>query len=81
MMTATATSKTIQILKEQFPEVKKWTNILNSPLRENVTLIVPPPSILPSRIEALLEPFMKLIKEYGKVFLVLVRGKFPQGYL
>ena len=43
MMTATATKITMRILKEQFPEVKKWRNILNSPMRSNVAIIVPPP--------------------------------------
>jgi len=60
MMTATATSKTMRILKDQFPEIKSWTNILTSPARDNVTLLVPPPKILSTNIELMLDPFMKL---------------------
>ena len=74
MMTATATTKTLRVLKEQFPEITKWRTILNSPLRENVTLVVPPPEILSSKVEILLEPFIKEIKENRKRFLILVRG-------
>ena len=74
MMTATATIRTMRILKEQLPEVTKWTNILISPLRDNVCIVVPPPQILPSQVESLLWPFVRDIKENGKRYLILVRG-------
>ena len=76
MMTATATSKTIRILKDLFPEIKNWVDMLNSPARENVTLVVPPPDILSSNLETLLEPFMRFSRDEGKRFLVLVRGLY-----
>ena len=76
MMTATATSKTMRILKSQFPEIKKWINILNSPARKNITIIVPPPKILSSSVDTLLEPFMRLSRDEGKYILKLVRGKY-----
>ena len=75
MMTATATEKTLRILKDQFPEINKWRTILNSPLRENVTIVVPPPEMLSSKVENLLEPFLNDIILNKKVYLVLVRGK------
>ena len=75
MMTATATSKTVSVLKERFPEIRKWTNITTSPARDNVTLVVPPPRILPSNLENMLEPFMLLSRDEGKSLLILVRGE------
>jgi hypothetical protein len=74
MMTATATSKTLRVLKEQFPEIRKWTTILHSPMRENVTMVVPLPDVLATKVEILLEPFIKEIKDNRKRFLILVRG-------
>ena len=61
-------------MKFQFPEVKKWKNILNNPLRSNVSIIVPPPNIVNSKIEITLEPFIKRIKENDETYLILVRG-------
>ena len=82
MMTATATSKTIRILKNQLPEITKWKNLLSSPMRNNVVMVVPPPEILSSKVEVLLEPFIKEMKN-NKCFLVIVRGinKGTQIYL
>ena len=76
MMTATATAKTLRLLKDQFPEISKWKTILNSSLRENVTQVVPPPEILPSNLENLLEPFLHDIKRNKKSYLVLIRGSY-----
>ena len=74
MMTATATMRTLRVLKEQFPEIRKWTTVLHSPMRENVTMVVPPPDVLSPKVEILLDPFIKEIKENRKRFLILVRG-------
>ena len=66
LMTAKATSKSIRLLTDQLPEIRKWNMILNSPMREGVTIIVPPSEILSSKFEVSLEPFierMKLLKE------------------
>ena len=75
MMTATATSTTIRLLQSQLPEIRNWKNILLSPLRKNVTFIVPPPEILPSNIEVLLAPFLKDMKLNNTTYLIIVRGK------
>ena len=74
MMTATATKKTIRILKDQFPEVSKWTTILNPPVRKNVTIIVPPVEIISPKFETTLVPFIQMMKTERKVILILVRG-------
>ena len=58
MMTATATPKTIRVLKNQLPEITKWRNLISPPLRRNVVTIVPPPEVLSSKVEVLLAPFI-----------------------
>ena len=73
-MTATATSRTVRILMDQLPEIKKWNLILNSPWRENATIVVPPPEILSPKFEVALEPFIVRMKELQEVYLILVRG-------
>ena len=75
LMSATATRKTIRILTDQFPEVSKWKLLLNLPLRENVTILVPPQDFIPSSFEITLLPFIDRIKKYGETILILVRGK------
>ena len=82
MMTATATSKTIRVLQNQLPEVTNWKNILSSPMRNNVVMIVPPPDILSSKVEVLMEPFIKEMTS-NKRYLIIVRGinKGTQIYL
>ena len=75
LMTATATQKTLRILQDQFPEVSKWKMILSLPLRQNVTILVPPPSIISSKFEKTLAPFVSSMRNNNKVFLVLVRGE------
>ena len=73
-MTATATKKTIRILQNQLPEISNWNNLLSLPTRENVVMIVPPPENLSSKVEVLLEPFIRDMKSHGSVYLILVRS-------
>ena len=75
LMTATATRKTIRILQDQFPEVSKWKMILNLPTRKNVTIVVPPPDLISPNYVTILIPFIKTMKEDGKTYLILVRGR------
>ena len=74
-MTATATSQTIRLLMEQLPELKSWEVILNSPMRNNITLVIPAPEILSSNFETSLQPFISRINEMNEIYLVLVRGE------
>ena len=74
LMTATATSKTIRLLLDQMPEIRKWKMILNSPLREGISIMVPPPEILSPKFEVSLQPFVTRMKMHGEVYLILVRG-------
>ena len=73
-MTATASAKTVRILMDQLPEVKRWILILNNPLRDNVTMLIPPPEILSSKYEVVLEPFIMRMRDYNEYYLILVRG-------
>ena len=75
MMTATATKKTLRDLQDQFPEVTKWKNILNLPVRKNVTLIVPPTEIVSSKFEETLAPFVHRMKVFKETYLIIVRGE------
>ena len=75
-MTATATSKTIRVLMDQLPERKNWEVILNNPMRENVTIVVPTPDIISSKYEEALAPFVSKINKERETYLILVRGKF-----
>ena len=74
MMTATATKKTMRVLQDQFPEVSSWKLLLNLPLRENVTVLVPPPDIISPKYERTLAPFITSMKEEQKTYLIIVRG-------
>ena len=74
-MTATATSKTIRLLMAELPEIKDWKIILNSPIRENSTIVIPPPEIISSKFEVVLSPFIKRMNELGEVYLILIRGR------
>ena len=74
MMTATATTSTIKILKSQMPEITHWRMMLSSPLRKKVAIIVPPPDILSSKLEILLAPFIEDMKTSKSTYLVIVRG-------
>ena len=75
LMTATATRKTIRVMQDQFPEVSKWKTVLNLPTRKNVTIVVPPPDLISSNFVTILMPFIKSMKEDGKTYLILVRGR------
>ena len=74
LMTATASSRTIRLLKDEMPEIKKWNLILNSPFRGNVSILVPPPETLSAKYEVLLKPFITRMKMKNEVYLILVRG-------
>ena len=74
LMTATATSRTVRLLMDELPEVKKWNLILNSPLREGVTIVIPPTELLSTKFEVSLEPFIVRMRQ-GEIYLILVRGK------
>ena len=74
MMTATASTATVRILQNQFPEIVKWRLILNLPLRSNVTIVVPPPSLLASGFESTLVPFINRMKYQKETYLIIVRG-------
>ena len=75
LLTATATQKTLRILKDQFPEVSRWKTILNLPVRNNVTIVIPPPDLVSTKFEKTLSPFVTSMKNNHETFLVLVRGK------
>ena len=75
LMTATATRKTIRIMQDQFPEVSKWKTVLNLSTRKNVTIVVPPPDLISSNFVTILIPFIKSMKEDGKTYLIIVRGR------
>ena len=75
LMTATATNKTLRILQHQFPEILKWRLILNLPLRSNVTIVVPPPSLIASEFESTLVPFINRMKYHKETYLIIVRGR------
>ena len=65
LMTATASSSTRRLLMNQLPELKNWEVILNSPMRDNVSLIVPPPERVSSKFEVILEPFAKRFLKFA----------------
>ena len=73
-MTATATSQTIRQLMDQLPELKDWKVILNSPIRDNISLLIAPPEMLSSNFEVTLSPFLSRMNELEEVYLILVRG-------
>ena len=72
LMTATASSSTRRLLMNQLPELKNWEVILNSPMRDNVSIIVPSPEKVSSKFEVILEPFVKRMLDIGEVYLILV---------
>ena len=74
LQTATASSKTIRMLEDEFPEVSSWKKILNVPFRSNISIIIPPASILPSNYQDLLLPFVKRILDYDESHLFIVRS-------
>ena len=74
LQTATATRRTMMMLEAEFPEVSSWKKILNIPYRSNITIIVPPSSILSSRYQDQLAPFIKRILDYDEPHLIIVRS-------
>ena len=75
LMTATATAQTRRLLMDQLPEIRKWNFILHSPMREDITIVVPPPEAVSPRFEVALEPFVERMRQ-RETYLILVRGKF-----
>ena len=73
-MTATASKKTISILKEQFLEVSKWKTILNLPVHDNVTISTPPSNVISSDYMKILTPFIHRMIFENETYLILVRG-------
>ena len=76
LMTATATTKTMRVLQDQFPEVSRWKLVLNLPLRKNITILVPPPEIVSPNYARTLIPFIASMNQDQKIHLIIVRGKF-----
>ena len=74
LMTATASSKTVRLLLDQMPEIRKWKMMMNSPMREGISILVPPSDILSTKFEVCLEPHISRMKLHGEVYLILVRG-------
>jgi len=74
LMTATASKKTICILKEQFPEVSKWKTILNLPVRDNVTILTPPSNVISFDYVKIVTPFIHRMIFENETYLILVRG-------
>ena len=74
LQTATATSRSVQLLQEEFPEITRWKKIINNPFRSNITLIIPPPHTISSKYQNTLEPFIKRMLEFGENHLILVRS-------
>ena len=73
-MTATASKRTIRILMNELPELQKWDVILNSPMRDNVTMVIPHPDKVSSKFEVALTPFVDRINKLKEVYLIIVRG-------
>ena len=74
LQTATASSKTIRLIEDEFPEISTWTKILNVPFRSNVSIIIPPSKCLPSNYRDTLAPFVTRIRDYGESHLFIVRS-------
>ena len=74
LQTATASSKTIRMFEDEFPEITAWKKILNIPFRSNISIIIPPASILPSKYQKLLLPFVNRILDFGEPHLFIVRS-------
>ena len=74
LITATASQRTIRILKEQFPEIIKWHMMLNLPIRNNVTILTPPSDVVSSDYTVTLAPFVTRMKTSEDTILILVRG-------
>ena len=73
LMTATASSSTVRLLKSQFSEIKSWHMLMSAPIRDNVTLVIPPRDIISGQLETSLVPFIEDIRR-GKTYLIIVRS-------
>jgi hypothetical protein len=69
LQTATASCKTIRIMQAEFPEIKSWKKILSVPYRPNVSVIIPPTSVISGRFQDLLDPFVKRMMDFGEQHL------------
>ena len=74
LQTATASCRTMRMLQDEFPEISTWKKILNVPFRSNITIVVPPPSRIPSRYQDILEPFIRRILDFQEPHLIIVRS-------
>ena len=74
LQTATASSKTVRVLQCEFPEITNWRKMIQVPFRQNVTLIIPPPSTISSKFQITLEPFINRILDFDETYLILVRS-------
>ena len=74
LMTATASSKTVRILQDEFPEIVSWRKVLNVPFRRNISIIVPPTVVISAKFKVMLDPFVKRMMDYGEHHLILVRS-------
>ena len=74
LQTATATSKTVRMLQEEFPEVSNWNKIVEVPFRQNISVIIPHPKNISSKFQVTLEPFITCIVDFGESHLILVRS-------
>jgi hypothetical protein len=74
LQTATASCKTIRIMQAEFPEIKSWKKILSVPYRPNVSVIIPPTSVISGRFQDLLDPFVKRMMDFGEQHLIIVRS-------
>lgn len=74
LQTATASFKTVTMLKAEFPEIKNWRQVSSVPYRDNVVIIVPPPSLVSSKFQHTLEPFITQIMDHDETHLILVRS-------
>ena len=76
LMTATATARTVRLLMSELPEVRKWKFIFNSPMRKDITIVIPHPDVVSAKFEVALMPFVARMKLNKETYLILVRGKY-----
>ena len=74
LQTATASCRTMRMLVGEFPEISSWKKILDVPYRSNVTIVVPPPSTIPSRYQEVLAPFIRRILDFQEPHLIIARS-------
>ena len=74
LQTATATCKTISVLEEEFPEVRNWSKIINLPYRSDISIIIPPPKLLPGNFQTILNPFIRRMIDFDEPHLIITRS-------